>query len=170
MEDKYSVSIKAGDLDINNDGDSKEDGLLIISLKSMAGYRDPEIAVLDLDDKDLLSTGIDFGEVEKGSNSKKLIKICNIGGGELKIDKASGLVNGNFALNLSSLEASLTSNQCINSIEIQFSPSQVGEVKDILRILSNDPVKSTAELDIRGVGINSEMRVNPRQLILGIFF
>ncbi|MCX7958294.1 MAG: choice-of-anchor D domain-containing protein, partial [Deltaproteobacteria bacterium] len=167
LEDKYSVSVKTNDLDVNNDNDTKEEGLVIINFKAMAGYKDPQLAVLDLNDKDILSDGIDFGEVEKGIKSKKLFKICNSGGGMLKIDKTSALVNGNFTLNPLSLEASLKYGQCINNIEIEFVPSVIGEVKDILKIISNDPAKPSAELNIRGKGINSEMRVNPSSIDFG---
>ncbi len=167
MEDKYSVSIKTGDPDVNNDKDPKEDGLLIINLKAMAGYKDPELAVLDLNDKDILANGINFGEVEKGTEKKSLFKICNIGGGVLKIDKSSALINGNFTLNPSSLEASLTYSQCINNIEVIFNPSNIGNIKDVLKINSNDPSKPVADLNIEGTGINSEMRVNPMSVDFG---
>lgn len=167
LDDKYSISLKSNDLDVNNDGDDKEGGLLIINLTAMAGYREPELAVLDLNDKDILSVGIDFGEVEKGISSKRVFKICNKGGGTLIIDKASGVVNGNFTLNPSSLEASLKYNQCITNIEVEFKPSVVGEIRDVLRIISNDPLKPVSELNLRGLGINSEIRVHPQFIDFG---
>ncbi len=46
LDDKYSVSLKTNDLDVNNDDDNKEDGLLILSFKALAGYKDPQLSVL----------------------------------------------------------------------------------------------------------------------------
>jgi hypothetical protein len=167
INDKYDISILTNDLDVNNDKDKKENGLLIMHFTAMAGYRDPEIAILDLTDRDISASGIDFGEVEKSTSAVKVFKICNRGGGVLEIDKASGLVNGNFTIEPSSLEASLKYNQCINNIQMTFTPSGIGEVRDTLKVISNDKKNPTVEMGIRGLGINAEMRINPTSITFG---
>jgi len=164
--DRYDINLKFNDKDINNDGNKDEDGVLIIHLSSKAGYVPPRISVVDLNGVDILSTGIDFGEVERGSTEKRFFKVCNSGGGTLEVDKKSGLVNKNFILVPPSIEASLKYNQCL-TVEVDFNPLSVGNISDTIIIYSNDENNPQVSFSVLGVGVDTEIKVEPSLIDFG---
>lgn len=166
IDDKYSVSLRFNDLDVNNDGDKSEEGVLIIEIKAKAGYIPPKLSIVDLNGIDILSSGIDFGEVERGETEKRFFKICNTGGGILEIDKRSGLINKNFLLIPENPEGSLKYGQCMD-IEINFTPLFVGNVKDIMVVYSNDPKNPQVSFNISAQGIDTEIKVEPLTIDFG---
>ncbi len=165
-DDRYGVTLKFNDLDINNDGDKSEDGLLSVNLNAKAGYVPPRVSVVDLSGVDILSSGVDFGEVERGNTEKRFFRICNAGGGNLEIDKKSGLVNKNFSLIPENPEGVLKYGQCI-SVEVDFSPLFVGNVNDTMIVYSNDSENPQVSFGISAKGVDTEIKVEPTSVDFG---
>lgn len=165
-DDKYDVIMKFNDKDINNDGDISEDGLLAIHLFSKAGYVPPKVSVVDLNGADILSTGIDFGEVERNTTEKRYFKICNAGGGQLEIDGKSGIVNGNFSLSPEHPSGNLKFGQCL-SVEVTFAPLFVGKANDTMIVYSNDADNPQVSFSIIATGVDTEIKVEPLSIDFG---
>ena len=143
--DTIDLNITTNDTDINNDGDERENGLLIVRANTRAGIFPATVWTSE--------NSIDFGQVRILDTAHRQLQICNKGDEDLIIYNTSRVIGGKFTLTPSNIEKVLLSGLCYN-IDIAFTPTKVEIVEDILQINSNDPQNPEYKINLKGEGID----------------
>jgi subtilisin family serine protease len=121
------------------------------------GSNDPEqpvvttpvtLHVIGVPDIHVYPDSLDFGSVEPGYSSTRMLRVANEGGDQLVVSSLS-VAGTDFSLDLSpfSLNPGLSKN-----LELTFSPDLLGTFRDSLTIVSNDPDESPLSVLLKGIG------------------
>ena len=95
---------------------------------------------------------VDFGNVEVGQASSRIVEISNQGEAELTIESAD-LSPSAYGVEFST-PSSLAPNEAID-ISIRFQPGTTGSLNGSLTFNSNDPTQPTLTLSLTGTGITT---------------
>jgi hypothetical protein len=96
----------------------------------------------------LSDTSIDFGEILKGTSKKDSVLISNLGDDELIISSISNDATS-YESTISTL---ILAPSEASYLVVEFTPSEIGGIDDVITISSNDPNQPVATVNVSGVG------------------
>lgn len=110
--------------------------------------------------------GCDVGDVPLGQNGTCEFEICNTGNVNLLI---SGINSNNsqFVVTYPSFPRTVIPQDCIQ-VQVRFTPNAPGEAVGTLTVNSSDPDESAVPVTVSGMGIASEIEVDPSTIDFGM--
>jgi len=112
------------------------------------------------------TSGVDFGAVAVGEHHEKTLEIMNVGDSTLSIEEV-GLVESDVPFSFEQLELAWIEPEQSATLVMAFEPISHGPTNGTLSIGSDDPSQPIVTVDLNGVGMVPELRVEPAEVALG---
>ncbi|RMH85684.1 MAG: choice-of-anchor D domain-containing protein, partial [Calditrichaeota bacterium] len=115
-------------------------------------------------------TSIDYGNIALPGDSTAAVEIFNFGTADLIINalQITGGDSDQFSLpNPPILPLIIPPGAPPETVAVRFSPSRTGLLMGAFRILSNDSLRDTLDVPLRGVGVAPQIQVTPDTLRFG---
>jgi hypothetical protein len=112
------------------------------------------------------ASSVDFGSVGVGEHHEKSLIIVNVGDGALSIEQAE-VSDPDSPFGVVRLEQVQLASDEDTELVLAFEPATHGAANGTVHITSDDPLRPTVSVDLNGVGVAPELRVEPSELSLG---
>ncbi len=116
----------------------------------------------------VLTSSLDFGDVTVGDNAERTFRIRNEGSSPLNVSGLS-LLNARFTVT-SGVAAFVIDPGDERTIRVRFTPLAAGAQTGSVSVVSNDPIRSSVRVELRGNGLAATapvIEVNPTSLDFG---